>query len=126
MSASPIAAASASAPATSRIRKFRRSSSSAAEIALGCRFVVTLNRPYRLLREDRQPCSDRSLPAHLVHDVDTVVLPVGARNAKEERDPPPEPEPSLVRDRPGEDELVTSPGEVDPLGLRDAVHVDLE
>src|SRR5262245_28767758 len=112
MSASPIAAASASAPANSRIRKLRRCSSRAAAIAFGCFCLgdmVVVGRSVLLWShrrgwEHRQARLDRSPAVDLVHDVDTVVLAVRTRNAEEERQPAPEAEPSLVLERAGKDE----------------------
>src|SRR5712691_10819098 len=110
MSASPIAAATASAPATSRIRALRRSRSSAAEIALClCRMVTSLRRStllrYRLRPKDRQPRFDGPPPTHLVDHVDTVVLLVRPGDAEEERRPAPEAETPLVGEATAEDEL---------------------
>src|SRR5438132_4486850 len=118
MSASPVAAASARAPATSRIRALRRSRSSAAAIARCLCRVVTRFRlstlfGYRLRPKDRQPRFNCPPSAHLVHHVDTVVLLVRAGDTEEERRPAPEPETPLPGEASVEDELAVATDEVD-------------
>src|SRR5437667_5838318 len=108
MSANPIAAATARAPATTRIRALRRSRSSAAEIARCLCRVVTRFRlstllGYRLRPKDRQPRLNCPPSTHLVHHVDTVVLLVRAGDAEEERRPAPEAETPLVGEAAAED-----------------------
>ena len=62
----------------------------------------------------------------LVDDVDAVVLPVGAGDAEEEREPAPEAEPPFARQPPLEDELVALAPEVPAGLLDDAVDEHLE
>src|SRR6266536_824908 len=131
MSASPTAAANASAPARSRIRALRRSSSSADEIARCLCRVVTRFRlstllGYRLRPKDRQPRFNCPPSAHLVNHVDTVVLLVRAGDAEEERRPAPEAETTLVGEAAVEDKLAVAANEVDALVLADPVYVHLD
>src|SRR5581483_2968804 len=132
MSASPIAAAVANAPATSSMRKLRRSKSSATVLVRDRRCVViaspgsTFQTPYRLRVKYRQPRFDGSLAVHLVDHVDTVVLLVRAGDAEEEGCPAPEPEPALTRERAPEDEFGAVTLVVHPLALAHSVHVDLD
>src|SRR6476646_6138410 len=65
-------------------------------------------------------------PAVRVDDVDRVVLAVGARDAEEERQPPPEPEPAFGGELAPEDESRPDLVEVAARVLLDAVHEHVE
>src|SRR5581483_9581328 len=105
MSARLVAAARASAPAISRIRKLWRSSSSAAMRVCRRSFICLSVCLYRLSTHDRQPRFDGSSAVDLVDDVDTLVTAVGTGDAEEDREPAPEAEPPLLRELAREDEL---------------------
>src|SRR5204863_2514901 len=79
-----------------------------------------------LERLERQAGRDDALAGALVDDVDRVVLPVGAGDAEEEREPAPEAELPLARQLALEDERVPLPPEVLAGLLEHAVDVDLE
>jgi hypothetical protein len=64
--------------------------------------------------------------AVLVDDVDAVVLPVRAGDAEEEREPTPEAEPALARERALEDERVPFAPKVLPRLLQNAVEIHLK
>src|SRR5436190_17403410 len=73
-----------------------------------------------------EPRRDLPLPGHLVDHVDRLVLAVRAGDAEPHREPAPEAEPPLLRDRPREDERAPGHLVVDAAGLPDAVHEYLE
>lgn len=77
-------------------------------------------------RNDRQGRGYSPLPAALVDHVDAVVLPVGARDAEEDREPADRPEPPLLGERLVEAKLAPAHLVVAPGRLEDAVHEHLE
>src|SRR5215210_8420270 len=76
--------------------------------------------------ERRQAARHQASSAHLVDDVDGVVLAVGPREADEDGEPADEPEAALLRERAVEDELAPAHVEVSPPFLLHAVDVDLQ
>src|SRR5438067_2077974 len=79
-----------------------------------------------LVPDERQSRRDGTAAADRVDHVDLVVLPVRAGDAEEEREPAPEAEAALARQRPLEDELARLVPEVASLDLPYAVQEDLE
>ena len=79
-----------------------------------------------LLNDQRQPGGDNPASAHVVDDVDAVVLPVRPRDAEEEREPAQEAEPPLLGEPRLEDELVAQATKITTFLLRDAVDEDLK
>jgi hypothetical protein len=79
-----------------------------------------------LLKRQRQPGGDNPSPAHVVDDIDAVVLAVRPCDAEEEREPAPEAEPPLLGQPRLEDELVAQAPKITTFLLRDAVDEDLK
>jgi GNAT superfamily N-acetyltransferase len=85
-----------------------------------------LRRLVARLGNDRQPGGDVPAATDGVDDIHGVVLPVRAGNAEKERKPPHGTEAALLLQGAREDEHAPLTGEVRPLLLAHAVHVDLE